>query len=143
MSWIFVDYEIVVALHRREVLQTGEPLLILSSELLESALGRAEKHVEYQASLGEATPGSACTLAAVYLHAIATAHAFENGNKRTAWQTMNVFLEMNGYRMDGIGGELGEALVLNMIRGLTSIDQAGEFLRRFVYPYVYPNDGPL
>ena len=74
---------------------------------------------------------------------IATAHAFENGNKRTAWQTMNVFLEMNGYRMDGIGGELGEALVLNMIRGLTSIDQAGEFLRRFVYPYVYPDDGPL
>ena len=142
MSWIFVDYAIVVALHRREVLQTGEPLLMLSRELLDSALGRPEKHVEYEASLGENTLSAACTLAAVYLHAIATAHAFENGNKRTAWQTMNVFLEMNGYRMDGMGGELGEALVLNVIRGLTSIEQAAEFLRRYVYPHVYPYDGP-
>jgi len=35
-------------------------------------------------------------LAAGYLFAIANNHAFVDGNKRTAWVTCNIFIEING-----------------------------------------------
>lgn len=39
-------------------------------------------------------------LAAIYVHAICKAHAFGDGNKRTAFYTCGIFLTRNGYSFD-------------------------------------------
>lgn len=57
---------------------------------LESALGRPKHQWHY----GTAEDLAAC--AAAYGSAIARNHAFSDGNKRTAFQTMFVFLALNG-----------------------------------------------
>ncbi|PPG35202.1 type II toxin-antitoxin system death-on-curing family toxin [Pseudoclavibacter sp. RFBG4] len=38
--------------------------------------------------------------AAVLLRGIAAAHAFVDGNKRTAWYSMTTFLDLNGIQID-------------------------------------------
>ncbi|MDS7903853.1 type II toxin-antitoxin system death-on-curing family toxin, partial [Klebsiella michiganensis] len=40
-------------------------------------------------------------LAAMYLIGIAKAHAFHDGNKRTAFQAASIFLMMNGSELSG------------------------------------------
>ena len=60
---------------------------------LESALAYPQNLAAY----GE--PGLA-ELAAGYLFAIAENHAFVDGNKRTAWTVMRLFVALNGGRLD-------------------------------------------
>jgi death-on-curing family protein len=58
-------------------------------EKLEAAVARPEQYLHYE------RPDRAL-LASVLAHGIANAHAFEDGNKRTAFLSMTVFLELSG-----------------------------------------------
>ena len=60
---------------------------------LESALAYPQNLAAY----GE--PGLA-ELAAGYLFAVAKNHAFVDGNKRTAWTVMRLFVALNGGRLE-------------------------------------------
>lgn len=62
--------------------------------LLDSALNKAKNHWYYGASL------TIFDLAAFYACGLAQAHAFVDGNKRTAFVTASVFLELNGYSVE-------------------------------------------
>jgi death-on-curing protein len=44
-------------------------------------------------------------LAACYLHGLAKAHGFADGNKRTAWQVARLFLGLNRYPLAFDGAE--------------------------------------
>ena len=37
--------------------------------------------------------------AAVYLHAIVSGHVFQDGNKRTGYESAQLFLKLNGYKL--------------------------------------------
>ena len=79
-------------MNRILVEQTGEGHFLRDRGLLESALARPQNAFAY----GEE---DIVTLAVRVMAGIAQAHAFEQGNKRTAFVAMAQFLEINGYRL--------------------------------------------
>lgn len=50
--------------------------------------------------------------AAVYWHGLATAHCFNDGNKRTATMTALVFLKLNGYTLTAAEDDLFDTALL-------------------------------
>lgn len=83
----------IVDINRREVEATGEPFGILQESLLDGALARP---VNLWSLQGEE---DIVVLATRLLTAIAAAHAFQQGNKRTAWAACGIFLALNGYEV--------------------------------------------
>jgi death-on-curing protein len=74
------------------VTDTGEPYVLLDYGKLESALNRPRNKWEY----GE---DDILTLAISLLTAIGQAHAFLQGNKRTAFISAEMFMNINGYSL--------------------------------------------
>ncbi|HZC15513.1 MAG TPA: type II toxin-antitoxin system death-on-curing family toxin, partial [Caulobacteraceae bacterium] len=74
---------------------TGEPFALRDAGLLISALGKPRNHWFYEGKR------DAVSLAVTLLFGIARNHAFEQGNKRTAFEAALIFLLANGYVYDG------------------------------------------
>jgi death-on-curing protein len=70
--------------------QTGEHHFVRDLGLLESALARPRNAFAY----GEE---DIIVLAVALISGVSRAHAFEQGNKRTAFAAMRLFLRANGY----------------------------------------------
>ncbi|MGH6795066.1 MAG: type II toxin-antitoxin system death-on-curing family toxin [Methylocella sp.] len=87
---IWLSVEAVIEHNRLELAQTGERHLIRDLGLLENALARPRNFFGY----GEE---DIVVLAVALLAGIARAHAFEQGNKRTAFAAMRLFIRANGY----------------------------------------------
>lgn len=85
--------EHVQAIHDLQLEHHGGLAGLRDEGALESALGRPRHQWYY----GAATDLASC--AAAYGFAIAKNHAFNDGNKRTAYQTMFVFLGLNGHNL--------------------------------------------
>lgn len=82
-----------MAIHDRQILRHGGSPGLRDRSGLEAAIMRPEHRYTYGApDLAE--------LAAAYAYGVAKAHAFIDGNKRTALVTTLVFLELNGHRFD-------------------------------------------
>lgn len=81
------------------------------SEKLESALYRPRMHAYYDPELDLADQ------AALLADAIVQAHAFSDGNKRTAALAVATFLRANGYEL-ATGGEEGEEALAAWLIGL-------------------------
>jgi death-on-curing protein len=81
---------VVIEHNRLEAEATGEPHYLRDRGLLESALARPRNFF----SFGEE---DIVVLAVVLMAGIAWAHAFEQANKRTAFEAMWHFLRLNGY----------------------------------------------
>lgn len=86
----WLPIEAVIAHNRLEVEETGERHFLRDLGLLESALARPRNAFAY----GEE---DIVALAIRLLAGIAQAHAFEQGNKRTAFVAMLQLLMVNGY----------------------------------------------
>jgi death on curing protein len=86
--WLPIDA--VIDHNRLEAEATGEPHLPRDRGLLESALARPRNFY----SFGEE---DVLVLGVVLMAGIARAHAFEQANKRTAFEAMWHFLRLNGY----------------------------------------------
>lgn len=72
---------------------------------LEAALARPQNKWHYE-------PGSdLATLAAAYAFGLAKAHAFNDGNKRTAFLTAVIFLGLNGKDLDATEPEVVQAMI--------------------------------
>jgi len=110
-NWVAI--EIVVTIHDRQISRHGGAAGLRDLGLLESALNRPQNLMHY------GTP-SIFELAASYAFGIAKAHAFVDGNKRTAFVTALTFLRVNGFlfRPDPDDG-------VQMMEGLAS-DQVSE-----------------
>jgi death-on-curing protein len=110
----WLTLEDIEDIHAEQLAIFGGPAGIRDRGALESALGRPINRWHYQ-SAGMAE------LAAAYAFGIARNHPFVDGNKRTAFAAMMVFLRLNGIRfapapadataaMFGLaGGEIDEA----------------------------------
>jgi death on curing protein len=86
------------------VTDSREPYALLDYGKLESALNRPRNRWEF----GE---DDILTLAILLIVAIGQAHAFLQGNKRTAFISAEMFLEINGYSLQIRDSPiLGEAL---------------------------------
>ena len=88
LNWLPI--EVVIEHNRLELAQTGENHFVRDRGLLESALARARNSFAYGAE-------DVVVLAVVLMAGISRAHAFEQGNKRTAFGAMRLFLRANGH----------------------------------------------
>jgi death on curing protein len=87
-NWLPI--EAVIEHNQLEVTATGERHFLWDQGLLESALARLRNFF----SFGEE---DILVLGVVLMARIAQAHAFEQGNKRTAFEALWHFLRINGY----------------------------------------------
>ncbi len=79
----------ILAIHDEQLAEHGGAVGVRDEGLLESALARPLNRASY------GDPDMA-ELAALYAIAIARNHPFVDGNKRTAYVTLESFLELNG-----------------------------------------------
>lgn len=93
--WIGIDH--LIAFNEGEVGQTGEPHQILNFGALEGAVMHPRNRFHYS---NDEADWQVDALACDLLFAITSAHAFLQGNKRTAFVAAVVFLEANGYTLD-------------------------------------------
>ncbi|MDE0694109.1 MAG: type II toxin-antitoxin system death-on-curing family toxin [Gammaproteobacteria bacterium] len=91
--WRWVSFNVVVAVHDRQISEHGGLDGIRDEGAIESALARPLNLAAY----GDP---DAASLAAAYAYGIAMNHGFADGNKRTAWVTARLFLADNGYGLD-------------------------------------------
>lgn len=85
----FLDADEIEIIHRRILTRSGP----VNRQLLEGAVNRVNNLHYYE--------GVDCvfTLAGILMIAIVKAHAFNDGNKRTALRSVASFLDLNGYEI--------------------------------------------
>jgi len=91
-TWKWLDQAVLIAVHEMQLAEHGGGAGLRDLGLLESALARPLNLAAY----GEP---DACALAAAYGCDIARNHAFIDGNKRTAFVAVELFLRLNGWRL--------------------------------------------
>jgi death on curing protein len=92
MAFVWLDRATILAVHDEQLAEHGGPSGIRDEHMLDSALARAQQAAAY----GE--PDTAA-LAATYAFGIARNHPFADGNKRTAFVAMVLFLALNGKKL--------------------------------------------
>ena len=111
------------AIHDDLLVEHGGMPGLRDAGLLESALGRARFRWAYR----EARDVFDC--AAAYGFGIARNHPFNDGNKRTAFQTMYAFLRVSGIEVTATEPDT-VALMLGVADGSVSEASLAEWLRR-------------
>lgn len=91
-QWVWLSIKLVRAAHEEQLVEHGGPAGIRDESLLASALARPQHKALY------GSPDVA-ELAASYAFGIARNHPFVDGNKRTAFVALEVFLDFNGYEL--------------------------------------------
>ena len=88
-AWVWISADVILAIHDEQLVEHGGGSGLRDAGLLESALGRPQHLVAY------GSPDTAA-LAAAYGFGLAKNHAFVDGNKRTAFVAVELFLALNG-----------------------------------------------
>lgn len=89
---VWIETELALAIHDRQLAEHGGPIGVRDASALESALMRPRNQWVH----GEE---NLCALAAAYAYGIARNHPFTDGNKRTAWVLARLFLALNDLRI--------------------------------------------
>ena len=120
-AWIWIERSVILAVHEEQLAEHGGAVGLRDEGLFDSALARPLHLDAY------GTPDFA-DLAAAYGLGLAKNHAFIDGNKRTAFVAVELFLALNGYELeaddpqcvltmlDVAAGEMDEAAFAAWIR---------------------------
>ena len=92
-AFVWLDPHVLLAVHDAQLAVHGGAAGVRSSELFESALARPRNVAAY----GQP---DAAGLAASYGIGIACNHPFADGYKRTAFVAVELFLALNGWRLE-------------------------------------------
>jgi death on curing protein len=128
-DWIWLDREVLLAVHDEQLAEHGGISGVRDMSLFDSALAKPLNVAVYGKH-------SVAKLAASYCYGIARNHPFLDGNKRTAFVAMELFLMLNGFRLaaddtqcvltmlDVASGQITEEAFANWIEAnITSIDE--------------------
>ena len=104
----FLEPDAVLFVHDQALREYGGVHGLKDEGLLHSALGRPVNKLAY------AEPGSLdlFDLAATYAYGLASNHAFNDANKRTAWACCVLFLKVNGVELDAPAAVVVERMPL-------------------------------
>lgn len=120
-SWRWLDAALIHAVHEEQLAEHGGGSGVRDANLLASALARPEQLAHYGKP-------DAAELVASYSFGISRNHPFVDGNKRTAFVALELFLALNGFELvasdadcvvnmlDLAAGNLPEADLANWIR---------------------------
>ena len=95
-TWVWLNETVMLAIHDEQLAEHGGISGVRDQGMFQSAMQRAPNLAHY------GTPNYA-ELAAAYGVGLAKNHAFLDGNKRTAFVAVELFLVLNGY--DLIAGD--------------------------------------
>lgn len=104
MNFILLSAELVESIHD-QILNPGEIPGRARDKSLEGALSRVDNRIAY------GMIDDAFALAASYAIAIAQGHCFNDANKRTAHQAMDVCLDLNGIQITWSDEDAGQAII--------------------------------
>jgi death-on-curing protein len=93
MEWQWVEETVVVAIHDAQLAEHGGGAGIRDEGLMRSAIAGPQNLLAY------GDDPDAADLAAAYAFGLACNHPFVDGNKRTAFVTMELFLDLNGWTL--------------------------------------------
>lgn len=102
--WVWLLEPTIRAIHAEQLAEHGGAAGVRDASLLESALARP-RHL---ASSGDP---DAAALAASYGMGLAKNHAFVDGNKRTAFVAVELFLALNGHSLEASDAECVVAML--------------------------------
>ncbi len=123
--WVWIDPSVIHAVHDEQLGEHGGAPGLRDAGLLESALARPQQLAAY----GDA---DAASPAAAYGFGLAKNHPFIDGNKRTAFVAVELFLSLNGWSLVAndadcvmamlrlAAGELSEAAFADWVRASSS-----------------------
>ena len=119
---VWIEPEAVLALHGRTLALHGGAEGIRDEGLLESALNRPRNrhHYEQLADIPE--------LAATYAVAISSNHPFTDGNKRTAFLCLTLFLRLNGLSLKSDQVDAARTMFA-VAAGRTDVDAQAAWIR--------------
>lgn len=116
---------VVDAIHADMLLTHGGLHGVRSEESLESALARPRQRFAYDEG------SDLASLAAAYAHGLARSHPYADGNKRVAFLTMAVFLEINRLELEAEEADVVTTMVA-LAAGTLGEDELAEWIRAHV-----------
>ena len=119
--WVWLDPSVIHAVHDEQLGEHGGAAGLRDVSLLESALARPMQLAAY----GEP---DAASLAAAYGFGLAKNHPFVDGNKRTAFVVVELFLMLNGWELAASDADCVIAM-LHLAAGDRSEEQFADWLR--------------
>ena len=117
----WLDVNIVLDVHAEQLALFGGADGVRDRGLIESALGRPRHKFAY----GES---DLAALAAAYAFGIAENHPFVDGNKRTAFASMLVFLGLNGIDFD-VPPQDATVMIVALAAGEVSEESLARWIR--------------
>jgi death-on-curing protein len=121
-KWVWIDPSVILAVHDEQIAEHGGSAGLRDAGLLESALARPLNLASY------GKPDRA-DLAACYGVGIAKNHPFVDGNKRTAFVAVELFLTLNGWNLRASDAD---AVLVMLAVAAGKIDETGfaKWIRR-------------
>jgi death-on-curing protein len=117
----------VLSIHSDQIQSHGGSLGLRDRGLLESALERPHNRFLYDPET------DLPALAAAYGFGLSSNHPFLDGNKRVAFQTMYLFLGLNGFRIDASEEEV-VTTILSLASGDLDEPTLADWLRHHISP---------
>jgi death on curing protein len=119
--WVWIDLSVIHAVHDEQLGEHGGASGLRDAGLLESALARPMQLAAY----GQP---DAAALAAAYGFGLAKNHPFIDGNKRTAFVAVELFLALNGWELNASDAECVMAM-LQLAAGECTEEQFAQWAR--------------
>lgn len=108
-DWVWIDPAVVLAVHEEQLAEHGGAAGVRDAGLLESALDRPR-------NLAQDGQPDAAALAGSYAFGLARNHPFVDGNKRSAFVAVELFLHLNGWHLDAPDADC-VLIMLNLAAG--------------------------
>ena len=121
-NWVWIEQSVILAVHDEQIAEHGGTAGIRDRGLLESALARPQNLAAY------GKPDHA-EVAASYGVALAKNHPFLDGNKRTAFVAVELFLALNGWSLEASDADSVLAM-LAVADGKLEEKEFAEWIRR-------------
>jgi death-on-curing protein len=121
----WLPIEAVIDINRMVLATTGEPHFLRDRGLLESALARPQNAFAYGVE-------DVTVLGVRLMAGLAQAHAFEQGNKRTAFVALVQFLNANGYDLVIDDSAAWADVVINLVEHRSTEEDFARAVRPFV-----------
>lgn len=125
MAWTWVEKTIVLAIHEEQIAEHGGQAGLRDEGLLDSALTRPLNKSGY-------VDATAADIAAAYGFGIARNHPFLDGNERTAFVTVELFLILNGYELKADDSACLEVF-LSLADGSLSEEELSKWLNAHIH----------
>jgi death-on-curing protein len=125
-DWIWIDPDVLLAAHDEQLEEHGGATSIRDRGLFDSALARPRNLSVY------GDPDEAA-LAAAYAFGLVKNHPFVDGNKRTGFVALELFLVLNGFELTADDAQC-VLVMLSVAAGSFSETELAEWIQRNIKP---------